>query len=311
MQVQQKHNGAHDESEGAHGDALGEHGAGRIRCDDGRERVHRGERRADGAGHEDSAHDHNGVVAQRDEDRRENRVEGHGLLLQAAHGASEDHEHRHAEHEQKLAALGLLREGGKAAFEGARHFHDADKTAQAQDEHHDVDAVDHAPDHGVGNVGKRHRMRIEPFIGAGNRHRLGDGAARELIDVDFHAQLIERLLGRIKLGHLAGRRGHLQLAALGIVEQLRVLAGRHEPRADDGNDGHDEQNRERRREGELALLPFLFGLGGRDGNGFHGCLGHDDLLSESGRNAVMPSHGPPSESPSEPLLSTASHGRMR
>ena len=29
----------------------------------------------------------------------------------------------------------------------------------------------------------------EPFIGAGNRHRLGDGAARELIDVDFHAQL--------------------------------------------------------------------------------------------------------------------------
>lgn len=73
-------------------------------------------------GHEDRAHDHNGVVAQRDEDRRENRVEGHGLLLQAAHGASEDHEHRHAEHEQKLAALGLLREGGKAAFEGAVTF---------------------------------------------------------------------------------------------------------------------------------------------------------------------------------------------
>lgn len=59
----------------------------------------------DGAGHEDRAHDHNGVVAQRDEDRRENRVEGHGLLLQAAHGAAEDHEHRHAEHEQKLATL--------------------------------------------------------------------------------------------------------------------------------------------------------------------------------------------------------------
>ena len=151
-------------------------------------------------------------------------------------------------------------------------------------------------------------MRIEPFIGAGNRHRLGDGAARELIDVDFHAQLIERLLGRIKLGHLAGRCRHLQFAALGIVEQLRVLAGRHEPRANDGNDGHDKQNRERRGKRELALLFLPLGLFGRDGNGFHGCLGHDDLLSESGRNAVMPSHGPPSESPSEPLLSTASHG---
>ena len=154
-------------------------------------------------------------------------------------------------------------------------------------------------------------MRIEPLVGTGNGHRLGDGAARELIDVDFHAQLIERLLGRIKLGHLAGRRRHLQFAALGIVEQLRVLAGRHEPRADDGNDGHDEQNRERRREGELALLPFLFGLGGRDGNGFHGCLSHDDLLSESGRNAAGSSHGPPSESLPAPLPSITSPGRLR
>lgn len=32
-------------------------------------------------GHEDGAHDHDGVVAERDEYGCENRVEGHGLLL--------------------------------------------------------------------------------------------------------------------------------------------------------------------------------------------------------------------------------------
>ncbi len=42
-------------------------------------------------------------------------------------------------------ALGLLREGRKPRFEGAGHLHYADKAAQAQDEHHDVDAVDDAP----------------------------------------------------------------------------------------------------------------------------------------------------------------------
>ena len=52
----------------------------------------------------------------------------------------------------------------------------------------------------------------------------------------------------------------------------------------------------------LRFFFSLLGFFGRDWEiGFHGCLGHDDLLSESGRNAVMPSHGPPSESPSEPL----------
>ena len=128
-------------------------------------------------------------------------------------------------------------------------------------------------------------MRVEPLVGAGNGHGLGDGAARELVDVDLHAEVVQRLLRGVQLRGLAGGGGHLKLASVGVVEQLGVLARRHEPRADDGDNGHDEQDGERRGEGELAFLLLLSRFLGWDGAGLHGCLSHDDLLSESGRSA--------------------------
>ncbi len=92
-----------------------------------------------------------------------------------------------------------------------------------------------------------------------------DGAARELVDVDLHAEVVQRLLRGVQLRGLAGGGGHLKLAAVGVVEQLGVLARRHEPRADDGDNGHDEQDGERRGEGELAFLLLLSRFLGWDG----------------------------------------------
>ena len=139
MQVEQVDDRRDDQAEEAHVEALGEDGAGRVRGDNRREGVDRRERGAYRTRHEYGAHDHDRVVAERQEDRRENRVEGHRFLFEAAHRAAEDHEDRHAEDEQELATLGLFSQLRQARFERAGRFHDADQTAQAQDEDHDVD----------------------------------------------------------------------------------------------------------------------------------------------------------------------------
>ena len=153
-------------------------------------------------------------------------------------------------------AFGLFRQSHQTGFERSGCVDHADQTAEHQDEHHDVDAVDRAGYHCLRDIGDALRLSLKLLIGSGDRNGLRDGPAGELLDTDLHAELVELVLRSRYLADLTLRACDRKHIGVGHILKLSVLSCRHEPCCDNRDDGQDEQDGERRRETKL-LLPLL------------------------------------------------------
>ena len=258
IQVGDNDDSANDAADNAPHDAFGPDNAGSIRSDNDRERVDRRERGAHGACEEDSANADDGVIAQCQEDRHQNRIERNSLFFETAGGAAQNHERGHEEYERELATLRLLRERDQATLECAGCVHNADQATKNQNEDHDVNAVDSAIDHRGEDVGNTHGLRLELGVGTGNRNCLGDSAVQELIDIDLHAGEfgvgMECLSRAFNSTNVAIGLGDLEHARVGDVGDLGIGARGNKPRRDNCENGDYEQDRKCRREAELMLL---------------------------------------------------------
>ena len=143
--------------------------------------------------------------------------------------------------------LRLLGQCDQARLESARCADHANEAAQHEDEHDDVNSLNGALHHADRDIPQTSRVLRDMLISARDGNCLRQCTRGELIDVDLHAQAIESLLRSVQNVDRTIRIGHVQLARVRVIHQLRIRACRNQPGGDCGNNRQGKQNRKSRR----------------------------------------------------------------
>ena len=146
------------------------------------------------------------------------------------------------------------RERCDACRESAHVVEHADAAAQDEDEQDDVDGVIDATNGRKQELQRTLRVLCHTLVGARHGDGLGDGAVEVALDLTGNAQLVEgSLRGFLGIDAAIGV-GDGQDAGILVIEELGILACRHDVGEGRGEQHHDEQHRDSRGEVELALL---------------------------------------------------------